>query len=253
MERNMEYAHRLYSNKVKIGKSSRYSQVIQININNFSFEGIDKIVDKYYIQNDEGIKLNNKLIFIQIYIPNLRRKCYNEGKDNLSKEEKYALMLVECDVELSKELAEGDILMEEYIEEAMEVSRDEFFGESYDKEWALEDQGRRDGAEFATQEIANNMLRRGINIELISECTGIDVEELEYQKEKIGLNLGESYDKELSLKDQGITDGYEQVLEQVKTTKAKEIAIAMLYKGSKIKFISECTGLSIEDIEKLKV
>ena len=83
-------------------------------------------------------KWNNKLIFVQIYILNLRKKWYNEGKDNLSEEE-YTLMLVEPDVELSKELAESDILMEEYIDEAVEVSNKEYFGESHDKEWALRD------------------------------------------------------------------------------------------------------------------
>ena len=129
----MEYVHRLYSKNVKIGSKDDYRQVIQINLNNFAFEGNDKILDVYYLQNSEGIKLNYKLIFIQIYILNLRKKCYNKGNDNLSKEEKYALLLVEPDVELSKELAEVDNLMEEYLDEAKEVSDWDGFGESYDK------------------------------------------------------------------------------------------------------------------------
>ena len=75
MERNMEYAFRLYGEKIKIGKKYKdnYNQVIQININNFSFIGNDKIVDIYSFQNEEGIVLNNKITIIQIYVPNLRK------------------------------------------------------------------------------------------------------------------------------------------------------------------------------------
>ena len=82
----MEYAHRLYSEKVKVGDDYKYkyNQVIQFNLNNFSFIGNEKIVDIYSIQNDEGLILNDKLIFINIYVPNLRKKMYNQGIENLS-------------------------------------------------------------------------------------------------------------------------------------------------------------------------
>lgn len=52
--------------------------VIQFNLNNFSFQGNDKITDIYTPQNKEGITLNDKIIIIQIYVPNLRKKCYNK-------------------------------------------------------------------------------------------------------------------------------------------------------------------------------
>jgi len=244
MERNMEYAHRLYVKDVKVGSKEEYRQVIQINLNNFAFLGNDKIVDVYYMQNSEGIKLNNKLIFIQIYIPNLRKKCYNEGKDNLSKEEKYALLLVEPDVELSKELAEGDNLMEEYLKESKEVSEWEGFGESYDKEWALRDQGLRDGiAKGLVQgkeenkiEMVRAMLSKGINIKLVSECSGMSVGELEKIRETIEVNLGESYDKERLLREQ----------EQI------EIAKNMLKDSFSLEDISKYTTLTIEQIKNIK-
>jgi len=238
MERNMEYAHRLYSKDVKIGNKESYRQVIQINLNNFAFMGNDKIVDVYYMQNSEGIKLNNKLIFIQIYIPNLRKKCYNEGKDNLSKEEKYALLLVEPDVELSKELAEGDNLMEEYLDEAKEVSDWGNIGESYDKEWALRDQGVTDGIikgkEENKIEMVKAMLSQGINIELVSKCSGLSIEEVEKIRETVEVNPKESYDKYQSMKDE-----------------ARRIATNMLQNKESIEKISKYTGLSVDEIKKL--
>ena len=260
MERNMEYAHRLYVKEVKVGSKEEYRQVIQINLNNFAFLGNDKIVDVYYMQNREGIKLNNKLIFIQIYIPNLRKKCYNEGKDNLSKEEKYALLLVEPDVELSKELAEGDNLMEEYLKESKEVSEWEGFGESYDKEWALRDQGLRDGiAKGLVQgietgkaekkiEMVKAMLSKGANIQFVSECSGMSVGELEKIRETVEVNLGESYDKEWALRDQGLRDGIAKGKEENKI----EMVKAMLSKGINIKLVSECSGMSVGELEKIR-
>ena len=243
MERNMEYAHRLYSKNVKIGSKEGYRQVIQINLNNFAFEGNDKIVDTYYMQNSEGIKLNYKLIFIQIYIPNLRKKCYNEGKDNLSKEEKYALLLVEPDVELSKELAEGDNLMEEYLDEAKEVSEWDDIGESYDKEWALRDQGVTDGIikgkEEKKIEMVRAMLIQGINIELVSKCSGLSIEEVAKIRETVEINPGESYDKELIRE------------EQSRINEARRIASNMLKSDMDINLISKYTGLSIQEIKNI--
>ena len=44
----MKYAHRLFSEKVKTEDNNyKYSQVIQINLNNFSFTSNNKIIDIY--------------------------------------------------------------------------------------------------------------------------------------------------------------------------------------------------------------
>lgn len=64
LERNMEYAHRLYSREVKRGSKYLYTQVIQFNLNNFAFKNNPKIVDYYYVQNDEKTLLHDKLIFV---------------------------------------------------------------------------------------------------------------------------------------------------------------------------------------------
>ena len=67
MERNVEYAYKLFTRKIKRGSMMDYSQVIQFNLNNFSFKNHEVITDIYTIQNKDGIKLNNKL--------NFRSKC----------------------------------------------------------------------------------------------------------------------------------------------------------------------------------
>ena len=207
LERNMEYAHRLYSKKIRRGEENyQYTQVIQFNLNNFAFKGNDKIVDIYTVTNDDNIGLSNKLIFVQIYVPNLRKKWYTKGMKSLSEEEKYILALVEMDLDKLNDLG-GENIMDEYVKEAEEVSFEGGVGEAYDKEWALRDQGYRDGlsqgkAEGFSQgkvegkaegisegknerniEIAKNMLSKSMNIKLISEITGLMEDEIEKIKE----------------------------------------------------------------------
>ena len=123
MERNMDYANRLYSSKVKRSKEYEYNQVIQLNINNFSFKENDKIIDIYKIQNDEGIMLNNKLIFIQIYIPNLRKKWYTLGIEKLDARERYILALVEENIKDVEKFGDEKV-MREYISEAEKANHD---------------------------------------------------------------------------------------------------------------------------------
>ncbi len=182
MERNIEYANRLYQTKNKKGKKYKYMQVIQFNLNNFSFKTNDKIIDIYTMQNKEGIRLHNKIIIIQIYIPNLRRKWYTKGIQSLTEEERYALALIEKDIVTSKELGGGINIMEEYMEEVEKVMDDEYFGESYDKEMALQEEyyerGKEAGEKEKSLEIAKHLLENNIDIEIIEKSTGLNKEEL---------------------------------------------------------------------------
>ena len=119
MERNLEYSFRLFSSNNKRGKGSQYNQVIQICLNNFAFEGNDKIIETYAIRNEDGKLLTNKFISIQIYVPNLRKKCYTDNVDDLSELERFILILVERSIELSKKLGKGNKIMEKYINDAL--------------------------------------------------------------------------------------------------------------------------------------
>ncbi len=182
LERNMEYAHRLYSKKIRRGEENyQYTQVIQFNLNNFAFKGNDKIVDIYTVTNDDNIGLSNKLIFVQIYVPNLRKKWYTKGIKSLSEEEKYILALVEMDLDKLNDLG-GENIMDEYMKEAEEVSFEGGVGEAYDKEWALRDQGYREGMSQGKSkekiEIAKNLLKNNVDISVIASSTGLTEDEI---------------------------------------------------------------------------
>ena len=186
LERNMEYAHRLYSRKVKRKGEYRYQQVIQFNLNNFSFIGNDNIVETYYSCNEEGLRLDNKIIFIQIYVPNLVKKCYTKGINELKEMERFILTLVEKNVEYCKQVGKGINIMEEYEDEAEEVSYDEDIGESYSLEWALKDEGKKEGIKEGSYnksiEIAKSMLEEKIDINTVSKCTKLSIEEIKKLK-----------------------------------------------------------------------
>ena len=182
LERNMEYAYRLFSRKIKnTNNNYEYTQVIQINLNNFAFLENDKIIDIFTESNVENLVLSDKIIFIQIYVPNLRKKWYTEGEKSLSEREKYILALVDMDLEKLKGLGDEKV-MNEYLKEAEEVSFEGDFGEAYDKEWALKDEGKREGIELGeknkAKEIAKNMFKKNMDKILISELTNLTEEEL---------------------------------------------------------------------------
>ena len=200
LERNMEYAHRLFSSKItRNDKTYEYTQVIQINLNNFAFLGNDKIIDIYAERNEDNLVLSDKLIFIQIYVPNLRKKWYTEGEKSLSEREKYILALVDMDLEKLKGLGDEEV-MKAYIKEAETVSFEGNFGEAYDKEWALKDEGKREGIELgkkegielgkregielSKKEIAKNMLKEKMKLSIITKVTGLSEEELTALKEE---------------------------------------------------------------------
>ena len=183
LERNMEYAHRMFSKLIEKGKKeNEYTQVIQFNLNNFSFIGNDKIVDTYVIQNDEYIKLSDKLIFIQIFIPNLIRKWYNLGKSGLDEKERYLLSLVLRNIDDAKELGEGIKIMEEYVDEAEFVLSDDL-KESYDKEWALKDLGKQlgkeEGIKEAKKEAVINFHKNKVDKDIIAKSLNININEVE--------------------------------------------------------------------------
>lgn len=210
LERNIEYMNRLYSKLVEKGKQYNYRQSLLININNFAYKGKEKIKYVCYLKDNENEALTDKLIVIQIYIPNLIKKWYTSGVENLTEEEKYLLTLVIPEIETALKIGKDYAIMEEYINEAIEVSKNEEIRDAYRKEWDLLDQGYRDGKERGLEEgleegrkkgkiegkkegkiegkiegkkekqteIAKKMLREKLDTKLIIKILGMSKEEL---------------------------------------------------------------------------
>ena len=75
-------------------------------------------------------------------------------------------------------------VMNEYLREAEEVSFEEGFGEAYDKEQALKDEGKTEGKREEKIEIAKNLLKENFEISMISKITNLTEEEITALKEE---------------------------------------------------------------------
>lgn len=74
LNRNMDYAHNLFASKILESSKYNYSNVLQINLCNFSFKDYENTIDYIYPMNQDGIALTDKLVFVNIYLPN-RQLC----------------------------------------------------------------------------------------------------------------------------------------------------------------------------------
>ena len=207
LERNIMYTAKIYGNKKERTNKYEYNKVISININNFNFKGNDEAVQRFLIKKDDGndVLYTDKLQIYNIYLPLIKEKYYN--KEELSKFEEILLIFNENDKDLLNELSEDDNIMKEYIKDATDASSDgEWAALEYDKE--LHDMmiqnnmidearekgiktgietgkkigietGKKIGIDERNLEIAKNMLKKKLDINTISECTGLSLEEIQ--------------------------------------------------------------------------
>lgn len=234
MERNMEYAFRLYASSVSKDSDYDYTKVIQFNINNFAFENNHKIIDIFTIKNDDSLNLTDKIIFVQIYIPNLRKKWYTSGICSLNEDEKFLLTLVETNIESSRELGKDNGIMEEYINEAVDASKSEELLEAYDKEWALKDEGKREGFQEGYEDGYVEGKQEGY---------------------EVGKQQGFEDGKQQGFEDgkqQGFDEGNKRGYDEGCQTNQAKIVRNMLTEKIETSLISKITGLSETEINEIK-
>lgn len=85
LERNCEYAHRLYARLMSIDvdkRDRRYEDVVQFNINNFLIEGIDKTIDISVCS--DGFNRRTRIIYVDIYLPRILKKYEEDGQISLA-------------------------------------------------------------------------------------------------------------------------------------------------------------------------
>jgi len=268
LERNVGYAADLYKSKMTSGHAYEYQNVLQININNFSFVGKEETVEEYMLRDEKGNILTDKLKFIFIYLPKIKEKYYN--KNRLEEFEKLLLTFNEEDSEDLNKIIEGDKIMSEYRKDSLEASEDEDIIGLYDKELHLEmlhnselkearEKGLEEGRKEEKIETAKNLLKNGAPLSLVISSTGLTKKDLDLpedynEEETIGL-----YDKELHLKmlhnselkearEKGLEKGIEQGIEQGEKKAKIETAKNLLENGVSLEIVMNSTGLTEEEI-----
>ncbi len=174
-------------------------EVIQICFDNFShFQGNQEIYIFTYKEETKNFKLPENPVRYYVDLAYIRKMCYNKPVVNLSKLEKYCLLLLSETSEFAQSIAGDDLVMKKVSKKLAELSSDEKMIGLYDAE--IEDarikrtqmlsaqrqglsqglsQGIRQGIEQNKKEIAKNMLTKDMSIDLIMEITGLTKKEIE--------------------------------------------------------------------------
>ena len=200
VDRNFEYIAKLKSNL--IGESyNKIRKVIQINFDNFNRYNDDRVVIKFEMRDEKGIKEGVSLESYHVILPNVKEKYYNENnKDDLIG--KLVIFVAERDEELQK-LIDKHIELRPVGKKLVEISREEEARGIYDLEEherrvrnsliedALEDgwnRGKKEGKEEGIKEnklsVAKKLSEEGISLDIIKKVTNLSDDDIKALKNK---------------------------------------------------------------------
>ena len=171
---------------------------------NFDLEGKhQKPIMKYFLMEEEvQEKLTDLITIIRIDVPYFTKICYNNDTKDLNELTKFIGLFGAEDLSFCKTLCKGDDKMEDIGKRIEEYNDDADVIGAYDYEWhqkqlneirveraekEAREKGHTEGhaeglAEGINQrniEIAKNLLKKKIDIDIISEATNLSVEEIE--------------------------------------------------------------------------
>ena len=208
IKRNIGYETKLYSNEIRAGESYEdMPDVIQICFDYFNVNKQNPMVEKiYYLKDQTGHILDSGLEIRHVDIEKSKELWYADNISNQKENQKLiklgALITMNRKADFKKCLE--DLGLEEdtkkYIEEvAMDYSKD-------DKSWLAVDEemerlalkkteisiakkeglqeGIEQGIEQSKIEIAKNMLKKNLSLELISDTTGLSIEKIKKLNEE---------------------------------------------------------------------
>ena len=195
--KSYQYLYRLAGGMYKEGEDYKDKKAKLILFNNFKNKKIPDMKTGNFILEDPV----NKIVIediesYEIYLPNFSKVCYH----NVNSED-ISLSLFTCksyeemrektnnpkDLEIIEELERlamnKDFIFDyhrDYDDKLMlNAARDDGYAQGMDEGYA---EGFDNGSDQKAIEIANNMLSKGIDIKTISECTNLDIEEIEKLK-----------------------------------------------------------------------
>lgn len=186
MDRNVLYATRLFDKDLKSGDSyNKLNYVVQINLNNFSYEGKTESMEIFTLKNAYNEIISDKIIIINIYIPIIRKKWYDEI--DLNDMEKCILAMVERDIESLEQLLEGNDIMENYVNEATHISLEEIMRgvpthEEAEKQGLISNaynEGYDKGETEKAKEMIHKFYKNGASLELIAASSDLTIEEVQ--------------------------------------------------------------------------
>ena len=160
--------------------------IIQINFDNFSYFKNNQEIYKFtYKDSKSNVELPENPIKYYIDLEYIYKTCYNKPVVNLSKFERYCLLLRTETKEFADNIAGDDIVMKKVSEKLNELNSDEVMIGLYDAE--KEDEkvrktqlkgAKNEGIVERNIEIVKSMLKENLDINLISKITCLSIEEI---------------------------------------------------------------------------
>ena len=235
--RNLAYLSSVFSNSVSRGDS--YDNVpLHILLNITWGKGIKgEILTEYYVQSEKGIKYCDRMLIREINMDLLLNIWYYGDKDkalNYSHFLMLGLNMKELKA-LCKE--KGYKFMKKYMDNVEELNNDTEF------------------VNVISPEKDNEMVINTLKNEAIKEgrAEGIKQGIKEGKKEGYEQGIEQGIEKGIAKgTEQGMKEGMKAGKEKGAFEKAIETAKNMLNKGLDIKLVSECTGLSVKEVEGLR-
>ena len=152
---------------------------IQINLTSNSDEDIP-LVGMYTLMDDKTkIKYIDNLIIYEFNVPKIKTSCYNGSN------EYNFVALLDADKEELENMCRGDNMMKKLKDEVENLNNDDEFVKflsDEDEERLLKNTFIEKGSIKEKKNIALNMLNQNMDIELISNVTGLTKEEIDELK-----------------------------------------------------------------------
>ena len=189
------YVYGLLAKSLNSGEDIKKKKVIQINFNKEKHPYVSK--GSFYLMDKETNREIKDFEIYEVYLENYKGIRYNG--DN--KEEAYLSLFTATSYEELREIAGDDKEALKIVDELERLGLNDNFGLAYDNEmmqkkmintarnWGYDDgkeagkaegkvEGIEEGAKAKEIEIAKNLLKDGIPIEVVSKNTGLSIEEL---------------------------------------------------------------------------
>ena len=152
---------------------------VQVNIDGYDIEGKNKLYYEYKVKGEDGEEFYEDLIkIIHINIFKIKDKVYNESRLKLNKLEKICVIFFVREREVLEKLLKGDEEFMELKEVQEQIANDEEIYDEYSKS-ELYAMAEREEEKI---EIAENLLERNVDIDIIAESTGLSKEEVKNLK-----------------------------------------------------------------------
>ena len=187
-KRKNEITSHKYASSMYV-KGSDYSEsyiFYQIAIENYNiFKNSDLVIEVGLTDLKNGEIETDEFRKFHVNLKNIPDKCYNE----LSERERYFKLFLIDDIEELEKISMGDDIMKKVVETVKSLSSDPIFMSELEKQqldeycsaMAIVDakkEGKHEGKKEEKIEIARNMLAKNSDVQFISECTGLSIDEI---------------------------------------------------------------------------